>query len=180
MDTDFYRVETIGMVMDENMELCVPNVIGKKSSFSNENVSYGSMPMFAYRDNDVLRDIITDDVIKFDSNFVLPEGLSVSKSLRSSDIDLVAMDVEPVEVRSMFGFIFELDNDDIERYIAEVNRLKVICNKRYKLRDRVNSTNEDEYIRKLMIDNISFFKNNCRHIMNEVSLENKFVRKKKC
>ena len=181
-DTKFYRVETLGMVFDENMELCVPNVIGKKSNFfEGKDSKCGSMPMFAYLSGDVLRDVVTDDIIKFEPNFMLPDGVSVSKSVKHNSLDdIVAISIKPVSVDAMFGWIFELDKEDIKRYITEVDKLKKICSKRYDVRNKVKSIREDEYIKELMLDNIKSFRNDCCRIKREMDSECTFVKKNKC
>ena len=179
-DTKFYRVETLGMVFDENMELCVPNVIGKKSNFfEGKDSKCGSMPMFAYLSGDVLRDVVTDDIVKFESNFILPDGVSVSKSIKDDSLDdIVAISIKPVTVDAMFGWVFELDSEDIKRYITEVDKLKKISIRRYGVRNKVKSIREDEYLKGLMLDNINSFKNNCFLIKREMNSDFKFVKKK--
>ncbi len=179
-DTKFYRVETLGMVFDENMELCVPNVIGKKSDFfKGKDSKCGSMPMFAYLSGDVLRDVVTDDIIKFEPNFMLPDGVSVSKSIKDDSLDdIVAVSIKPVTVDAMFGWVFELDSEDIKRYITEVDKLKKISIRRYGVRNKVKSIREDEYLKGLMLDNINSFKNNCFLIKREMNSDFKFVKKK--
>ncbi len=181
-DTKFYRVETLGMVLDENMELCVPRVIGKKSDFfKGKDSKYGSMPMFAYLSDDVLRDVVTDDIVKFESNFILPDGVSVSKSIKDDSLDdIVAISIKPVSVDAMFGWIFELDGEDIKRYITEVDKLKKISIKRYGVRSKVKSIKEDKYLKELMLDNIKSFKNDCCRIKRDMDFECRFVRKNKC
>ena len=179
-DTKFYRVETLGMVFDENMELCVPNVIGKKSDFfKGKDSKCGSMPMFAYLSGDVLRDVVTDDIIKFEPNFMLPDGVSVSKSIKDDSLDdIVAVSIKPVTVDAMFGWVFELDSEDIKRYITEVDKLKKISIRRYGVRNKVKSIREDEYLKGLMLDNINSFKNNCFLIKREMNSDFKFVKRK--
>lgn len=179
-DTKFYRVETLGMELDENMELCVPGVIGKKSDFfKGKDSKCGSMPMFAYLSGDVLRDVVTDDIVKFESNFILPDGVSVSKSIKDDSLDdIVAISIKPVTVDAMFGWVFELDSEDIKRYITEVDKLKKISIRRYGVRNKVKSIREDEYLKGLMLDNINSFKNNCFLIKREMDSDFKFVKKK--
>ena len=135
--------------------------------------------MFAYLSDDVLRDVVTDNIVKFESNFILPDGVSVSKSIKDDSLDdIVAISIKPVTVDAMFGWVFELDREDVKRYITEVDKLKKISIRRYGVRNKVKSIREDEYLKGLMLDNINSFKNNCFLIKREMASDFKFVKKK--
>lgn len=155
---DFYIAEVAGMTLDENNNYCIPNVIGSKvESIIDNKTKYESMPLFVKDVNGFLTDVVTGEEVKLDTNVSILDYEVLSKNQKvTNKEEVVAFSLTPVKYSIVCGWIIQLDEDDVKRYVQEVKKLKKVSTNRY-LQNKKNTekaqnkNNENPYIKELML-----------------------------
>lgn len=154
----FYIAEVAGMTLDENCNYCIPNVIGNKvESFVNKEAKYENMPLFVKDVNGFLTDVVTGEEVKLDTNVSVLDYEVLSKNQKvTNKEEVVAFALTPVKYSIVCGWIIQLDEDDVKRYVQEVKKLKKVSTNRYiqnkkNTEKEQNQNTESPYIKELML-----------------------------
>lgn len=155
----YYRVETIGMILEEGNRLYVPEVLEKQYIITKNdgskaiNTKYESFPMYAELVDKILYDIITGDKIEFEVND--------RASKISSEPKLIPVNLKETSATEVISWLIQLKEDDIIRYISKINNIKKYYPNTYTFDDAKNKKNSSkisEFETKLAQEYIEEFK----------------------